>query len=114
MSDAGNDPTLHDPMVRYQKAEEALAEASKLAIAFRQDAEPVTWRLERVRSLRGGALAAASLPFNQGNVMPVNVVAAPPTPSNQGQMLLQKARLELSNGSTGTARKLAEEALAGN
>jgi type II secretory pathway component GspD/PulD (secretin) len=117
MSYAGTDPKLRDPMTRYQKAEESLAEASRLAVAFRQDGEPITWRLERVRALRGGALAATGQPLGQGPnvpVPPVNVVITPPTPSNQGQVLLQKARLELSNGSTTTARRLAEEALAGN
>ena len=35
-------------------------------------------------------------------------------PANQGQELLQKARLELYNGATGNARRFAEEAIAGN
>ena len=114
MSYAGNDPQLRQPLFRYQKAEGLLTEASQLTALFRQDAQPITYRLDRVRdrvrNLQKTALTATTPPSPVETV----VAAPPPKPLNQGEVLLQKARLELRSGATVTARRLAEEAIAGN
>jgi type II secretory pathway component GspD/PulD (secretin) len=102
------DSNVRDPMVRYQKAEQNLAEASALAAAFRQDAQPITDRMTRIKQLKSTAAAAAPT-GPQNNVE--TIVKEPAAPAGRGQELLQKARLELRNGNSAMARRLVEEAL---
>jgi type II secretory pathway component GspD/PulD (secretin) len=93
-----------DMAVRFQNAERALVQATALASGFGLDVKPLQSKLEWVR----GQLAVA-----RGEAAPAAVPAVAAAPKNQGQELLEKARLEIQRGETESARKLAEDAARG-
>jgi type II secretory pathway component GspD/PulD (secretin) len=100
------------PAVRYHKAEQVLNQAGQLARAFGQDMAPVEHGMRWLASLRSGN--------GQDSAGPAGPPAKDDTPrprpgqTEQGLALLEKIRLELKSGSTGTARRLAEQAVSGS
>ncbi len=101
---------------RYQRAEFELGQAKQLAISFRLDTQLIDSKLAWLQQLRTRTPLPES---NTGHaqIMPVQhqeVVAArqPDSASQQGQTLLNQARMELRAGQTGNARRLAEAAYA--
>ncbi len=94
-----------DMAQRYQKAEQALAQARTVAAGFGMDVQPIDGQMGWIH----GQLAAA-----RGEAQPVPAApAAPAAPQNQGQDMLAKARLELQSGETESARRLAEQVAQG-
>jgi type II secretory pathway component GspD/PulD (secretin) len=126
---------------RYKKAEESLIQARRLAAGFALDTQPVdvkmAWVRQTIDRTQGSAPPVLQAQHQEsgseipsvpsGMNMPIGqrpsaaTVSAPvdsaPTPvateSNQGQILLDKARQELRKGDTETARRLAVEAYNG-
>jgi type II secretory pathway component GspD/PulD (secretin) len=126
---------------RYKKAEESLIQARRLAAGFALDTQPVdvkmAWVRQTIDRTQGAAPpmlqaqhqdSASDIPsVPNGLNMPVVpkansvTVSAPPdsapaavaAESNQGQILLDKARQELRKGDTETARRLAVDAYNG-
>lgn len=102
-----NSPT--DPL-RFQKAEANLAAARQLAQAFGQD----TARIDQKNAWLQHAVLAVSNAANAPNPLVAKApeTQKPPLTPEQakGWELLEKARLELKNGNTPMARRLAEEA----
>ena len=97
-----------EPKARYQDAEAKLTEAKQLASSFGQDTHPVEVQFAELRRLTAPRTAPAA-PAASAVVQ----AAPPPMPPalSLGQMLLEKARLELKKGETSTARRMAETAL---
>ncbi len=98
-----------DATMRYQKAEEELLQAHQLAAAFGLDTQPVNSKLEWVRQLRAPSQVVSTPPAPVVNTTGTGTATAQSS-SGQGRDLLDKARMELRNGQTGMARRLAEEA----
>ncbi len=106
-----------DP-TRFQKAEADLAEARTLAQGFALDTHAIDAKVSWVRQTRTQATAGAAKPAApvMAQVMPAQHTdkpAAAPTPQQQGQELLDKARMELKRGELETARRLAVEVYTG-
>jgi type II secretory pathway component GspD/PulD (secretin)/tetratricopeptide (TPR) repeat protein len=91
-----------DMAARFKNAENALVQARTLAAGFGFDMRPVEAKLQWVHNQQ--ALARGETPAT-----PVVNGA----PKNQGEELLEKARLEIQRGAVESARKLAEEAIQG-
>jgi type II secretory pathway component GspD/PulD (secretin) len=113
-----------DPAPRYQQADKELQEARGLVVAFGLDLKPIDGRIDWLRQLRGcpaggGIQTAANFPAANQGPTGVPAVFSPDGPggpvsmAQRGQELLNKARLELRNGETNTARRLAEDAAQG-
>jgi type II secretory pathway component GspD/PulD (secretin) len=98
-----------DPLQRCALAEQDLLKARELAAGFGLDGQPIEVKLTWVRQNRAVVLKQpvpdAPAPTVQAN--------ATPTPLDEGKKKLDMARQELNRGSTGTARKIAEEVFAG-
>ncbi|HEY7307799.1 MAG TPA: hypothetical protein VH643_00425 [Gemmataceae bacterium] len=115
------------PAVRCQEAEKDLAQARQLALAFGQDMQPIERTLLMVNQLRttgnvtlvGAMTPSADLPpTNFEKVAPgmqgPALGQAPVSPRmREALQKLDQARLELRNGDTSIARRLAEEAING-
>jgi type II secretory pathway component GspD/PulD (secretin) len=109
--------TLHfgkgDAALRCQAAEKDLAQARQLAGAFGQDTQPIDRALatvDQVRSGSGVAQVGGSERMPAAESADLSAGSTGRGPADQGKALLDKARLELRNGSTANARRLAEEA----
>jgi type II secretory pathway component GspD/PulD (secretin) len=92
-----------DPRARAQKATEILGQARQLATAFGQDPQPVDQML-------AGVQGQGNLPPADGAAFAGTSRPGQPPASPVGLEKLNKARLELRNGETAMARRLAEEA----
>ncbi len=112
-----------DPAPRYQQAEKELQEARQMVVAFGLDLKPIDGRIDWLRQLRGGPAAGGvrtAANFPGASQAPAHTLppafspdgqgGAPVSMGQRGQELLAKARLELRNGETNNARRLAEEA----
>jgi type II secretory pathway component GspD/PulD (secretin) len=97
----GSDPA------RFQKADEELAAARKLAQAFGQDLTRIEQKVALVQQMRNQAGGLPAVPS-------VDPLASADPSRRKGLELLEKARLELRAGNTRGARRLAEEAFAGS
>ena len=86
-----------------QVAERQLAEAKQLAISFGHDVRVIDDRIRELSSMPAIGVAVAQPPA------PVQ----PKVAVNQGQLLLENARLELRKGETKMARRMCEETLNG-
>jgi type II secretory pathway component GspD/PulD (secretin)/tetratricopeptide (TPR) repeat protein len=105
---------------RCKVAEQKLGQARMLAASFGQDVRPIDEKVVEVRRLAvnssrlpaagSSATTEVALTAHQAPAMP----PVPSAPSNQGQVLLEKARLELRKGETNMARRMCEEAITGN
>jgi Flp pilus assembly secretin CpaC len=114
-----------DPAPRYQQADKELQEARGLVVGFGLDLKPIDGRIDWLRQTRGGPAAggiqtAANFPgLNKGPEVGTPAgfspdgQASPMSMAQRGQELLNKARLELRNGETNNARRLAEDAAQG-
>jgi type II secretory pathway component GspD/PulD (secretin) len=113
-----------DPAPRYQQADKELLEARCLVVVFGLDLKPIDGRIDWLRQMRGGPAAggiqtAANFPGANQGPAGVPAVFSPEGQGGQmsmaqrGQELLSKARLELRNGETNNARRLAEDAAQG-
>src|SRR5262249_55253455 len=115
------------PAVRCQEAEKDLAQARQLALAFGQDMQPIERTLLIVNQLRttgnvtlvGAMTPSPDLPpanFEKGapGMQGPALGQAPVSPRmREALQKLDQARLELRNGDTSIARRLAEEAING-
>jgi type II secretory pathway component GspD/PulD (secretin) len=106
-----------DP-TRFQKAEANLNEARQLAQGFALDTQAIDAKMSWVRQTRTQMANSQAKPAAPAvaQVMPAQHTekpAATPTPQQQGQELLDKARMELKRGELETARRLAVEVYTG-
>lgn len=110
--------TAQQDAARFQKAEADLNQARELAKTFGLDAQPIEVKMAWVKQQQtsGAAPVVADVPLPQP-ISPTAGVATinqeEDTPQQRGLALLDKARLELRRGETGTARRLTEEVFAG-
>jgi type II secretory pathway component GspD/PulD (secretin) len=103
-----------DPQSRYREAEGQLNEARDLARTFGQDMQPINARLAELRTMQSGPAPQPVPGTSATGIAQVghDVPAAPaPAKPSEGQMLLEKARLELKRGETATARRMTESAI---
>jgi type II secretory pathway component GspD/PulD (secretin) len=115
--------TAHMEPSRFQKAEENLEQAQKLAVGFSFDTQAIEIKMAWVRRMRDQVAkwpttGAVSAPGNDSAPLASEAPATPPqvngtAPSSDnagaGAELLAKARIELSRGEVETARRLAVE-----
>jgi type II secretory pathway component GspD/PulD (secretin) len=110
-----------DTPTRCRQAEQQLGQARQLASRFGQDVRPIDEKVGEVRRLmqsaapapvKSGTSTSVALTSHQGPSQG-SVAPAQYQPQNQGQVLLEKARLELRKGETSMARRMCEEAIAG-
>ncbi len=104
-----------DP-TRFQKAEANLVEARQMAQGFALDTQAIDAKMSWVRQTRTQMTAGQAKPAAPAvaQVTPAqHTEKAAPTPQQQGQVLLDKARMELKRGELETARRLAVEVYTG-
>lgn len=133
--------TANVDSTRYKKAEESLVQARRVAAGFALDTQPVdvkmAWVRQEIDRNQGSSPPVLQVQHQESsseipsvptgsnmqftpkvsNVTVANAPASDPTPaaseSNQGQLLLDKARQELRKGDTESARLLAAQAYNG-
>ncbi len=112
-----------DPLKRCAAAEQELIQARELAAGFGQDVQPIEAKMAWVRQTRNVVMKQpAGAGANVAGVVPPVLPLAPVVastipaagPQGEGMKLtaaqkLETVRIELSRGSTATARKIAEE-----
>jgi type II secretory pathway component GspD/PulD (secretin)/tetratricopeptide (TPR) repeat protein len=115
--------TGHMDPARFQKAEQNLEQARKLAIGFSLDTQAIDIKMAWVRRTRdqvaksvpGGTVSASG---GDNTPIVIDAPATPPSPviptrpaedTKAGSDLLAKARIELSRGEPETARRIAVE-----
>ena len=108
------------PTARCKEAENDLAQARQLAVAFGQDMQPIELTQRMVEKLRTtGNVTLVSTQTEPGHLPPTsrsdkeNLTKGAASTGNslQPTQLLDQARLELRSGETANARHLAEEAV---
>ncbi len=92
----------------YAVAEEKLTQALTLARGFQLDTYVLDKKIAWVQQRRGGPVVAQRDPS-----VIQHVQATDGGPQNQGQQLMDQARLEIRAGNTSAARHLAEQVYAG-
>jgi type II secretory pathway component GspD/PulD (secretin) len=103
---------------RFQKADQCLVLARRLAEAFRQDMAPIDQRvqwLQTAASQGAAPVAAAPVPLQSVPAVGTGLPQAPLDPHAKSEhdtavMKLDQARLEMKAGNIAIARKLAEDA----
>jgi type II secretory pathway component GspD/PulD (secretin) len=124
-----NDTISAGPLdaTRYERVVADLTQARQMAAGFGLDTQPVDAKLTWVRQAREQVVAAArqpvpsAVPTSPSQVVQVQhtEAAQPGAPTmlppalpvvSAGAVMLEKSRLELRQGETGNARRLAEEA----
>jgi type II secretory pathway component GspD/PulD (secretin)/tetratricopeptide (TPR) repeat protein len=115
--------TGHMDPARFQKAEQNLEQARKLAIGFSLDTQAIDIKMAWVRRTRDQVVKSSpagtvSMPVGDNAPIVTDAPATPPSATipvhssedaKAGSDLLAKARIELSRGEPETARRLAVE-----
>ncbi len=101
------------PMARCQNAERDLAQARQLAVAFGLDVQPIHATMQMVNQLRATGNSTLVNVESQVSMLenPKPGTSTTGLKSQNGDQLLDQARMELRSGQTANARRFAEEAV---